>query len=60
VLGAAGYGLVTAAPLALAGTAVLVGFFRLKSGREELWLRDRYPEYDAYAARTRRMIPWVY
>jgi protein-S-isoprenylcysteine O-methyltransferase Ste14 len=60
VLAAAGYALVVGSPLALAGAAVLLGFFRLKSGREEVWLHERYPAYEAYAGRTRRMIPWVY
>jgi protein-S-isoprenylcysteine O-methyltransferase Ste14 len=60
VLGAAGYGLLTASPLALVGAAALLGFFRLKSAREELWLEARYPGYAAYRARTRRMIPLIY
>jgi protein-S-isoprenylcysteine O-methyltransferase Ste14 len=60
VLGAAGYGLLTASPLALVGAAVLLGFFRLKSGREEVWLEQRYPGYPEYRRRTRRMIPLVY
>jgi len=60
VLAAAGYALVVGSPLALAGAAILLGFFRLKSGREEAWLRERYPAYETYATRTKRMIPWVY
>ncbi len=60
VLGATGYALVTASPVALLGAGVLLVFFRLKSGREEQWLRDRYPDYVAYAARTRRMLPGIY
>jgi protein-S-isoprenylcysteine O-methyltransferase Ste14 len=60
VLGAAGYALVVGSPLALAGAAILLAFFRLKSGREEVWLREHYPAYRAYATRTKRMIPWVY
>ena len=60
VLGAAGYALLTASPLAIVGTAVLFGFFRLKSAREEAWLVQRYPGYAAYRARTSRMIPLVY
>ena len=60
VIGAVGFALVAASPSALAGAAVLLVFFRLKSGREEAWLRDRYPDYAAYAARTRRMLPFVY
>jgi protein-S-isoprenylcysteine O-methyltransferase Ste14 len=60
VLAAAGYGLATAGPLALAGAVMLLAFFRLKSGREEAWLRERYPGYAAYAAKTRRLLPFVY
>ena len=60
IIAAAGYGLLTASPLALGGAVLLLGFFRLKSGREEAWLRDRYPAYAAYAARTRRLVPLVY
>jgi len=60
VIGAAGYALLAASPLALAGAVLLLAFFRLKSGREEAWLRARYPGYEAYAARTKRMIPRIY
>lgn len=60
VVASAGWALFTAAPAALAGAALLLVFFRLKSGREEAWLRDRYPEYAAYAARTRRLLPFLY
>lgn len=49
------------APLALAPTALLALVFDLKSRREEAWLRERYPEYAAYAERTRsRFIPFAY
>jgi len=60
VLGSTGYALVVGSPLALAGAAILLAFFRLKSGREEAWLREHYPAYEAYATRTKRMIPWIY
>ncbi len=60
IVGAAGYGLLLASPLTLAGAAVLLGFFRLKSGREEQWLEARYPGYAAYRARTRRLVPFLY
>jgi protein-S-isoprenylcysteine O-methyltransferase Ste14 len=60
VIGSAGYGLLTASPLVIAGAVALLGFFRLKSAREEAWLEARYPGYEAYRARTRRMLPWVY
>ena len=49
-----------ASPIALLLAAVLLGFFDLKSRREELWLADRYPGYAAYRGRTRRLIPGLY
>ena len=60
VIGAAGFGLVTSSPAALAGALVLLGFFRLKSAREEAWLEDHYPSYGTYRSRTRRMLPLLY
>jgi protein-S-isoprenylcysteine O-methyltransferase Ste14 len=60
VLAAAGYGLLLGSPLAVAAAGLLLAFFRLKSGREEAWLRERYPGYAAYAARTKRILPFVY
>lgn len=60
VVGALGWGLATAAPLAVAGSPLLLAFFRLKSAREEAWLEARYPGYPAYRARTRRILPFVY
>jgi len=32
----------------------------LKMGLEERLLRARFPEYGLYAARTRKIIPWIY
>ena len=43
---------------ALALASVL--FFALKARREEIWLRERFPDYEDYAKRVRRFIPWVY
>lgn len=60
VLAALGWGLLTASPLALLLGLVLLGFFDLKSRREERWLVERYPDYPAYRARTRRLIPGLY
>ena len=60
VLGATGYGLVTASPAAILGAIALLVFFRLKSAREEQWLAARYATYEAYRSRTRRLIPFVY
>jgi protein-S-isoprenylcysteine O-methyltransferase Ste14 len=61
VISTLGYGLAMHALLtALIGTAVLLGFFRLKSAREEVWLEHRYEAYATYRARTRRMLPFIY
>jgi protein-S-isoprenylcysteine O-methyltransferase Ste14 len=60
ILAAIGWGLIRASPAALVAAAILLGFFDLKRRREEVWLRERFPGYAAYAARTRRLIPWLY
>jgi protein-S-isoprenylcysteine O-methyltransferase Ste14 len=59
VIAAFGWGLLTASPVTLTLAAVLLGFFELKSRREEIWLEERFPDYPAYRARTRRLIPWI-
>ena len=60
ILGAFGWGFVTASWLALLGAAGLAIFFRLKSAREEHWLADQFAGYPEYRARTRRFVPWLY
>lgn len=60
VMGAIGWGFLTASAVALVLAVVLLGFFDLKSRREEAWLVDRFPAYEAYRRRTRRLIPFVY
>jgi protein-S-isoprenylcysteine O-methyltransferase Ste14 len=32
----------------------------LKARREELWLREKFPGYEGYRKRVRRLIPFVY
>lgn len=39
----------------LTGFAALQ-FFKAKAGREEQWLRTRFPHYEAYRSRVRRML----
>ena len=60
ILGAFGWGLLTASPASLAGAAILLGFFDLKSRREEAWLVERLDGYERYRDRTRRLLPWLY
>jgi protein-S-isoprenylcysteine O-methyltransferase Ste14 len=50
----------TIAGLALLMAVLLGVFFDLKSRREEAWLSERFADYAAYAAGTRRLIPWLY
>jgi protein-S-isoprenylcysteine O-methyltransferase Ste14 len=59
VVAAAGWGLLTASPAALVATGLLLAFFELKSRREEAWLVQHFEGYEAYRARTRRLIPWI-
>lgn len=35
-------------------------FFDYKASKEEGWLVQRHPEYEKYARRVRKLIPWVY
>jgi protein-S-isoprenylcysteine O-methyltransferase Ste14 len=60
IIGALGYGLLMASPVAILGALVLLGFFRLKSAREEVWLMAVYPAYGTYRARTPRLLPFLY
>jgi protein-S-isoprenylcysteine O-methyltransferase Ste14 len=46
--------------VALALSVVLAIVLDLKARREEEWLRERFPDYAAYAARTKRFIPGIY
>jgi len=60
ILGAFGWGFITASVPALVGAFVLAVVLRLKSAREEFWLAGRFEAYDAYRARTHRFVPWLY
>ena len=45
---------------ALIVAVIFAVFLDLKSRREEAWLREQYPAYASYAARTKRFVPYVY
>ena len=60
VLAGIGWGLVTGSLTALGLSVVLLGWFDLKSRREEAWLAARHADYRAYQARTHRFVPFVY
>lgn len=57
---AVGLALATAHAGRLAVATAALAFFAAKAHREETWLRHRFAGYDAYARRTRRLIPWLY
>lgn len=60
ILIAVGWSLLMASVLALVISAVLALLLDLKARREEVWLRGRYPGYDAYAEHTKRFVPGIY
>jgi protein-S-isoprenylcysteine O-methyltransferase Ste14 len=60
VIGGLGLGLLAASPATILAALGLALLFSVKSRREEAWLLERHPEYPAYRARTRRLIPWLY
>jgi protein-S-isoprenylcysteine O-methyltransferase Ste14 len=48
-------------PLALPPALLTLPFFELKRRREEAWLREQHPDYDAYSREVpRRFIPFVW
>jgi protein-S-isoprenylcysteine O-methyltransferase Ste14 len=46
--------------LTLLYATLLLVFLGYKAVREERWLRAKFPEYQEYAARVRRLIPFIY
>ncbi|MCB1624765.1 MAG: isoprenylcysteine carboxylmethyltransferase family protein [Pseudomonadales bacterium] len=44
----------------LLGTLLLLVFFDAKARREELWLRQRFADYEEYARRVHKLLPGVY
>lgn len=59
ILTSFGWALVSASPLTLGLSLVLLAFFSLKSRREEAWLQARYEGYGAYVRRTKRFVPYL-
>ena len=60
ILVVVGYSVAMDALVALIVSVVLAVFLDLKARHEETLLRQRYPDYAAYASRTKRFIPYVY
>ncbi len=60
IFGTLGWALFRGSLLGLALAALLFLFFDLKSRREEQWLREAYPGYEAYQKQVKKLAPWVY
>jgi protein-S-isoprenylcysteine O-methyltransferase Ste14 len=60
ICAAFGWALVVEGWLTIGYAIMLLLFFDIKSRREERWLCDKFPGYDAYQKRVRKLIPWVY
>ena len=60
VLAAVGWSVARGSGAALAASVVLLVFFDLKRRREEAWLLERLAGYEAYSARTRALVPFLY
>jgi protein-S-isoprenylcysteine O-methyltransferase Ste14 len=58
ILAAFGWAIAQASVVAVALGVLLAAFLFVKSSREEAWLTQRFPAYEAYRARTRRFLPW--
>lgn len=57
---ALGWSIIVDGPLTFVYAVLLFVLFDLKSRREEAWLRKAYADYEEYARRVRRLIPFVY
>ncbi|MBW4467246.1 MAG: isoprenylcysteine carboxylmethyltransferase family protein [Pegethrix bostrychoides GSE-TBD4-15B] len=44
----------------LVGTLALLLFFDLKARREEIWLSEKYADYNDYRQRVKKLIPGIY
>jgi len=60
ILVAYGWALVVRGWLTLAYATALLLFFEIKASREEQWLVEKFPEYPAYRARVRKLIPFIH
>jgi protein-S-isoprenylcysteine O-methyltransferase Ste14 len=55
-----GFSLLTTNPIRLGLTGILFIFFDAKSRYEETWLKQKYPSYDDYRKRVKKLVPWIY
>jgi protein-S-isoprenylcysteine O-methyltransferase Ste14 len=55
-----GWALAWSSGAALALALALAVLLDAKARLEERWLREKFPDYAAYAGRVRRLLPWIY
>ena len=60
ILLAFGWGIYTQGTLTLCYAFVLAVFLDMKSRREEIWLCQKFPDYQRYQKTTRKLIPYIY
>jgi protein-S-isoprenylcysteine O-methyltransferase Ste14 len=60
ILLVAGYASFFPSVLEASLAAFTLVFFDRKASREEQWLRERYPTYEAYSKGSRKLFPWLY
>jgi len=42
------------------GAIALLVFFDLKARKEEIWLMEKFPDYENYRISVKKLIPWIY
>jgi protein-S-isoprenylcysteine O-methyltransferase Ste14 len=42
------------------GAMLFLLFFDMKARKEESWLKHKFPDYDVYRSRVKKLIPWIY
>jgi protein-S-isoprenylcysteine O-methyltransferase Ste14 len=42
------------------GSVVFLLFFDFKARKEELWLKNKFPDYHSYQLQVKKLIPWIY
>jgi protein-S-isoprenylcysteine O-methyltransferase Ste14 len=57
---ALGWSLCRHGSLTLGYTLLLLVFLDLKARKEERWLVERFPEYETYRAKVKKLIPFLY
>jgi protein-S-isoprenylcysteine O-methyltransferase Ste14 len=60
MLWALGWALLWLSWTAFVAALLLLPFLDAKSRKEERWLCQCFPDYEAYQKRTRRFLPWIY